>query len=101
MSATATAISAPVFLRCMQLTLHRSRKPVEMGWHGARAMLAGPASPGRPPERDHGERGMAEQGRPDRELIERAAARLRADAIAASYAGRERKDLAFAVALLL
>jgi hypothetical protein len=50
---------------------------------------------------------MAEQGyrfedvRADRALIERAAARVRADAIAAGYQGRPRQDLAFALALLL
>jgi hypothetical protein len=42
-----------------------------------------------------------EQARADRQLIERAAARLRADAIRAGYAGLPRKDLAFALALVL
>jgi hypothetical protein len=72
-----------------------------------RAMLAGSAPPGAHRSATEGGRHMAEQARrievdrADRAVIGRAAARLRADAIAAGYAGLPRKDLAFAVALVL
>jgi hypothetical protein len=69
----------------------------------------GPLPPGAHQERDHGEQRMADEqeqrrievDRADRALIEQAAARLRQDAILAAYAGMERKELAFCLALIL
>ena len=46
-------------------------------------------------------RAQVEAARADRAVIERAAAQLRRDAIRAGYAGLQRQDVAFSLALVL
>ena len=50
---------------------------------------------------DEHDRSRIEVDRADRQVIEQAAARLCTDAIRAGYAGLERKELAFGLALVL
>src|SRR4051794_14263525 len=70
--------------------------------------MTGPASPGRPQERDQGkhvsyeyQRELYRQLRADQQIVEQAARRLRDRAIADGYLGLEYKHATFALALIL